>query len=676
VLHAADVPEQAALPTAKVPSAHAEQTLLETPSSEAVVTVRGSAHASIAGQVVAVPAILYLPVAQLPVSCELLAAVQVTTVGAAPSVTGSHNVQASLFFQYPLLHVAATESLADEHVTVAALVTTSHAVQASLFFQDPLLHVAATELPEAVHVTVAALVTASHVPEQAALPTANFPPAHAEQTLLETPSTAAVVSLRELSHSSIAGQVVAVPASLYLVEAQFPVSCEFPAAVQVTTVEAKPPVTGSHNVQASLFFQDPLLHVATTELPEAVHVTVAALVTSSHVPEQAALPTAKVPPAHAAQTLLETPSTAAVVSLRELSHSSIAGQVVAVPASLYLVEAQFPVSCEFPAAVQVTTVEAKPPVTGSQSAQKPSLVVVAGLRYLPVGHVVVVTLAHAYAFVPVFHVDPRTQFLQKPSLVVVASVSPLPQVHEVVVTVAHAFAFVPVFHVDPRTQSVQKPSLVVVASVSPLPVVHVAVVTVKHAFAFVPVFHVDPRTQAVQKPSLVVVVGVRPLPVGHDLVVTVAHAFPFVPVFHVDPATQFTQIPFAEAVAGLSPLPVVQTVVVTAAHAFAFVPVFHVDPRTQSVQKPSLVVVAGVSPLPVGHEVASIAGQVVAVPASLYLPVAQFPVSCEFPAAVQVTTVGAAPSVTGSHNVQASLFFQDPLLHVAATESLADPWIL
>ena len=107
-----------------------------------------------------------------------------------------------------------------------------------------------------------------------------------------------------------------------------------------------------------------------------------------------------------------------------------------------------------------------------QSVQMPSLVVVAGLRYLPVGHVVVVTLAHAYAFVPVFHVDPRTQFLQKPSLVVVASVSPLPQVHEVVVTVAHAFAFVPVFHVDPRTQAVQKPSLVVVAGVRPLPVGH------------------------------------------------------------------------------------------------------------------------------------------------------------------------------------------------------------
>ena len=58
--------------------------------------------------------------------------------------------------------------------------------------------------------------------------------------------------------------------------------------------------------------------------------------------------------------------------------------------------------------------------------------------------------------------------------------SPLPVVHEVVVTEAHAFPFVPSFHVDPRTQSVHTPSLVVVAGLSPLPVVHVVVVTAVH----------------------------------------------------------------------------------------------------------------------------------------------------------------------------------------------------
>ena len=121
------------------------------------------------------PASLYLPAAQFPVNCELPAAVQVTAVGAAPSVTESHNVQASSFFQDPLLHVAATESLADEHVTVAALVTTPHIVQASAFFQNPGLHVAATESVASVHVLVRALVTYWHVPEQAALPTANLP---------------------------------------------------------------------------------------------------------------------------------------------------------------------------------------------------------------------------------------------------------------------------------------------------------------------------------------------------------------------------------------------------------------------------------------------------------------------------------------------------------------------
>ena len=74
----------------------------------------------------------------------------------------------------------------------------------------------------------------------------------------------------------------------------------------------------------------------------------------------------------------------------------------------------------------------------------------------------------------------------------------MPDVHEVVVTAAHAFPFVPDFHVDPTTQSVHTPLLVVVAGVSPLPDVHEVVVTAAHAFPFVPDFHVDPTTQSVQ----------------------------------------------------------------------------------------------------------------------------------------------------------------------------------
>jgi hypothetical protein len=76
--------------------------------------------------------------------------------------------------------------------------------------------------------------------------------------------------------------------------------------------------------------------------------------------------------------------------------------------------------------------------------------------------------------------------VQTPLLVVVAGVNPLPVVHDVIVTVAHALAFVPAFHVVPVTQLVQTPLLVVVAGVSPLPVVQVVVVTAAHGLPFVP----------------------------------------------------------------------------------------------------------------------------------------------------------------------------------------------
>ena len=75
---------------------------------------------------------------------------------------------------------------------------------------------------------------------------------------------------------------------------------------------------------------------------------------------------------------------------------------------------------------------------------------------------------------------PAVHVAHNESLVVVPAVKPSPIVHEVTVTAAHAFPFVPAFHVDPATQLVQMPSLVVVAGVSPLPVVHVVVVTAAH----------------------------------------------------------------------------------------------------------------------------------------------------------------------------------------------------
>ena len=75
---------------------------------------------------------------------------------------------------------------------------------------------------------------------------------------------------------------------------------------------------------------------------------------------------------------------------------------------------------------------------------------------------------------------PAVHVAHNESLVVVPAVKPSPIVHEVNVTAAHAFPFVPAFHVDPATQLVHTPSLVVVAVVRPLPVVHVMVVTAVH----------------------------------------------------------------------------------------------------------------------------------------------------------------------------------------------------
>ena len=55
----------------------------------------------------------------------------------------------------------------------------------------------------------------------------------------------------------------------------------------------------------------------------------------------------------------------------------------------------------------------------------------------------IVTVWHASPLLLDENVDPATQFVHTPLLVVVAGVSPLPVVHVVVVTVAHGFEFVP-----------------------------------------------------------------------------------------------------------------------------------------------------------------------------------------------------------------------------------------
>jgi hypothetical protein len=74
-------------------------------------------------------------------------------------------------------------------------------------------------------------------------------------------------------------------------------------------------------------------------------------------------------------------------------------------------------------------------------------------------------------------------------------VSPSPATHVLIVTAAHGFPFVPAFHVDPTEHDAHTPLLVFVAGVSPLPVVHEVIVTGEHG-ALPDGDHVEPTTHA------------------------------------------------------------------------------------------------------------------------------------------------------------------------------------
>ena len=96
--------------------------------------------------------------------------------------------------------------------------------------------------------------------------------------------------------------------------------------------------------------------------------------------------------------------------------------------------------------------------------------------------------------------------------------------HVVIVTAAHAFPFVPVFHVDPRTQFTQPEFAVSVPATKPLPLSQFALVWAAHAFWSLAPDHCT-DVHATQPEFAVGVPATKPLPLSQFALVWSAHAF-------------------------------------------------------------------------------------------------------------------------------------------------------